>query len=219
MKMTEPGTKLLVQTSLMVGVQFSEFDYRLFLREYHKDLRQRFTFEGFPAYSPKIVLDTLMGRLEPGCEPERAGGRTEALRAYTKRAYRLQLGITASEYGKWDQRASPFSFDRATYHIGREVARGELQMDYPGYNPYRSTRKLDIEFLRENVDAVLDFLPDYLWWATQDRRDHIQNVLAPEKLLEIERTIEFAGFSLESFGLYLSTFEAIIHPGDASAES
>ncbi|MEC9398716.1 MAG: hypothetical protein VYE40_05315 [Myxococcota bacterium] len=217
MEQPSKGTKLLVQTSLVVGVQFSEFDFRLFLREYHKDLRQRFSFEGFPAYSPAIVLDTLMGRLEESCKQDEAGGRLVALRDYTQRAFRLQLGVTGTEYGKWEQRSSPYSFDRATYHLGREIARGELLMDYPGYNPYRSTRKLDIDFLRENIDDVLEFLPDYLWWATQDRRDQVRNVLSPEKLLEIERAIESSGFPLESFGLYLSTFEAIVHSEEEPA--
>ena len=89
-------------------------------------------------------------------------------------------------------------------------------MDYPGYNPYRSTRKIDIDFLHQNIDDVLELLPDYLWWAMQDRRDQVRNVLSPEKLIEIERAIEFAGFSLESFGLYLSTFEAIVHQEESA---
>ena len=50
----------------------------------------------------------------------------------------------------------------------------------------------------------------------QDRRDQVRNVLSPEKLIEIERAIEFAGFSLESFGLYLSTFEAIVHQEESA---
>ena len=37
-----------------------------------------------------------------------------------------------------------------------------------------------------------------------------------EMSIEIERAIEFAGFSLESFGLYLSTFEAIVHQEESA---
>ena len=213
--MTAKGSRQLVRTSLVLGVQFDEFDYRLFLREYHRDLRQRHGFENFPAYSPRIVLDTLMTRADPACEGDPPGGRYLALRAFARRAHRLHLCLTAADYGKLEQRASPYSFDRAFYHFGREITGATLSMDFPGHSPYRSTRRLHIPFVREHIDRIVDFLPDYLWWAMHDQRDMVCNVLSPEKLHEVRRLIDAAGFKLETFGLYLTTFEVVLMPGES----
>ncbi len=210
--MTPDGTRQYILTSLILGIQFDEFDYRLFLRDYHRDLRQRFPFEGFPAYSPTLVLDALMHRVEPECTYAHPGGRYEALRTFCKRHHRLSLCLSGSDYGALEQRASPYSFDRAAYHFGRELTSATIAAEYPGHNPYRSTRKLHIPFMRDNLSHVVELLPDYLWWSIHDQRDMLHNVLAPEKLHEVRRLIELAGYKLDSFGLYLTTFEALVMP-------
>ncbi|MFU8803905.1 MAG: hypothetical protein ACNA8W_08870, partial [Bradymonadaceae bacterium] len=137
--MTPEGSAQVIQTSLMLGVQFDEFDFRLFLRDYHRDLRNRFPGESFPAYSPNIVLDSLMSRHEEEVHPGLAGARFRALRSFTQRVHRMDLCMTASDYGPLEQRKSPYNFDRASYHLGRELVTATLNMEFPGYNPYRST--------------------------------------------------------------------------------
>jgi hypothetical protein len=202
------GLKQTVTTSLTLGVQLDDFDYRLFLRDYHRDLRARFPQEdGFPAYSPAIVLDALMDRLLPGARG--AGGRREELRGFCKRVYRQHLSLGGSDYGDHERRTSPYSFDRATYHIGRELTVATLENEYPGHNPYRSTRKLNIMFVRDEFDGLVELLPDYLWWALHDKKDLLQNALAPEQLGRAREQIARAGFKIEAFGLYLVTFESI----------
>lgn len=212
--MTPEGTTQIVRTSLILGVQFDEFDYRLFLRDYHRDLRARYPFEGFPAYSPNIVLDTLMTRLEPQCIDGEPGARYDAMRGFARRVHRLDLSLTGSDYGALEQRRSPYGFDRCFYHLGRELAAASLSMEFPGHNPYRSTRKLDIVFIREHIEDWLELLPDYLWWAMHDQRDALRNILSPEKLAEVRRLIELAGFKLDAFGLYLTSYEVVLMPGE-----
>ena len=208
--MITEGLKQTVTTSLTLGVQLDEFDYRLFLRDYHRDLRSRFPQEdGFPAYSPAIVLDALMGRLMP--EANDAGHRREELRDFCKRIYRQHLSLGGSDYGAHERRTSPYSFDRATYHIGRELTVATLENEYPGHNPFRSTRKLNIMFVREQFDGLVELLPDYLWWALHDKKDLLQNALAPEQLGRARGQIERAGFKVDAFGLYLVTFESVAH--------
>jgi hypothetical protein len=207
--MPQTGKVQEIQTSLVLGVQFDEFDFRLFLRDYHRDLRNRFPDQSFPAYSPEIVLDSLIVRHDDEAKSEESGGRYRALRSFTQRMHRLDLCVSGSDYGTLEQRRSPYSFDRATYHLGRELVMANLRMDFPGYNPYRSTRELNIAFVRENIDYLLEFVPDYLWWAMHDQRDAIANILAPEQLGETRRRIELAGYKLDSFGLYMTTIECI----------
>ena len=62
--MISDGTVQMVRTSLLLGVQLDEFDFRLFLRDYHRDLRNRFPSTSFPAYSPSVVLNSLIPRFE-----------------------------------------------------------------------------------------------------------------------------------------------------------
>ncbi len=202
--MKPEGTIQQIQTSLTLGIQFDEFDFRLFLRDYHRELRSRFPEESFPAYSPSLVLNSLIDRYEDGAH------RHKVLSAYAQRAHRLQLALTGSDYGPLEQRVSPYSFDRAFYHLGREMVSAQVQMEYPGYNPYRSTRKLSIAFVRDHLDEMLELLPDYLWWAMHDQRDIMLNILAPEHLEQVRRRIELAGFKLDNFGLYLSTHETLL---------
>ena len=85
-------------------------------------------------------------------------------------------------------------------------------MDFPGYNPYRSTRFLDVDFVSQHLDQVLELVPDYLWWSMHDQRDIIVNILAPEQLEKVRRRIELAGFNVESFGLYLTSHEHLFLP-------
>lgn len=211
---TPRGATQVIRTTLTLGIQFDDFDYRLFLRDYHRDLRQRFGNESFPAYTPDAVLDDLIPRYEPTCAEGRAGGRYEVLRQFSQRVHRLDLNMTASDFGPFEKRQSPYSFDRAFYHLGREIASARLKMEYPGYNPYRSTRKINVRFLRENVDDVLELLPDYLWWATHDQKDLLDNALAPEQLAEVRRRIELSGYKIETFGLYLTTMETLHLEGE-----
>lgn len=214
MMTTARGAIQVIRTTLTLGIQFDDFDYRLFLREYHRDLRTRFQNENFPAYTPNVVLDQLIPRYEPSCAEGVAGGRHEALRQFAQRVHRLDLNITGSDFGPFEQRQSPYSFDRAFYHLGREVASARVKMEFPGYNPYRSTRQINIRFLRENLDDVLELLPDYLWWSIHDQKDILDNVLAPEQLAEVRRRIELSGYKVENFGLYLTTMETLHLEGD-----
>ena len=208
--MSTSDLKQTVTTCLTLGVRLDEFDFRVFLRGYHRELRAKFPKEdGFPAYSPAIVLDSLMPTLEEGCDE--AGGRLETLRGFCRDEHRLHLSLSGSDYGALERRGSPYSFDRATYHIGREIAVASLSTDYPGHNPYRSTRTLRIGFLRDHMAEIIEFLPDYLWWSIHDKQDMLHNMLAPESLGEVRRQIERSGYKLETFGLYLTNFE-VVHP-------
>ncbi len=212
--MTPEGTVQQIQTSLVLGIQFDEFDFRLFLREYHRNLRNRFPDQSFPAYSPAVVLDSLIARYEENCADGRAGRRFQALRDYAQRAHRLDLALTGSDYGELEQRTSPYNFDRTFYHLGCELVSAQVRMEFPGYNPYRSTRRLSIPFVRDHMDDLLELVPDYLWWAMHDKRDGMTNILAPEQLAELRRRIELAGFKLDNFGLYLTTQEYVFLPGE-----
>ena len=212
--MTPEGTVQQIETSLLLGIQFDEFDFRLFLREYHRNLRNRFPSDSFPAYSPSVVLDSLIATHEPDCEDGRAGRRFEALSRYANRAHRLDLALTGSDYGQLEQRQSPYNFDRTFYHLGRRLVSATVRMAHPGYNPYRSTRQLDISFVRDHVDDLLELVPDYMWWAMHDQKDIIANTLVPEQLDEVRRRIELAGFKLDNFGLYLTSRECVFLPGE-----
>lgn len=210
--MAPEGSIHEIQTSLMLCVQFDEFDFRLFLRDYHRDLKNRFPDQSFPAYSPAMVLDNLIVRHDETAKSGAAGTRYQALQQFTQRIHRMDLCLTGSDYGPLEQRKSPYSFDRAVYHLGCELVTAKLEMEFPGYNPYRSTRELNIAFVRENIDNLLEFVPDYLWWAMHDQRDAVANILAPEQLDETKRRIELAGYKLDSFGLYMTTLECIHLP-------
>lgn len=212
--MSTRGAIQVVQTTLTLGIQFDDFDYRLFLREYHRELRSRFQNENFPAYTPITVLDDLIPRYEPSCEDGVAGGRYDALRQFAQRVHRLDLNLTGSDFGPFEQRDSPYSFDRAFYHLGREVASARVKMEFPGYNPYRSTRRLSVRFLRDNVDDVIELLPDYLWWSIHDQKDILYNALAPEQLNEVRRRIELSGYKVDNFGLFLTTMETLHLEGE-----
>lgn len=213
--MTPEGTYLNVTTSLVLGIQFDEFDYRLFLRNYHANLRERFPDQSLPAYSPQVVIDSVMLRLESECTRECAGGRWHALEEFAQRAHRLDLCLTGSDFGKFEKRRSPYRFDRCVYHLGRCLASAQLSMEFPGYNPYRSTRRLDIPFVRDNLDHMLEVLPDYLWWELHDQQDMVRNILAPEQLHEVRRRLERAGFKRDNFGLFMTTMETLQLPDDA----
>ncbi len=212
--MTPEGTIQQIETCLLLGIQFDEFDFRLFLREYHRNLRNRFPSEDLPAYSPSVVLDSLIPKYERHCGDGRAGRRHEALQRYAKKAHRLDLALTGSDYGELEQRTSPYNFDRTFYHLGCELVSGRVSMEYPGYNPYRSTRQLSIPFVRDHLDMLLEVVPDYLWWVMHDQRDSMINILAPEQLAQLRRRIELAGFKLDNFGLYLTTRECLFLPGE-----
>lgn len=203
------GAHHVIRTNLVVGVQFDDFDYRLFLREYHKDLSSRFGGEDFPAYAPGVVLDELIPLYEPTGVSGVAGGRYEALRHYALRVHRLDLSMTASDFGPFEQRRSPYNFDRAFYHLGRVVCSARLKMEFPGYNPFRATRQWDIDFVRDNLDNVFEMMPDYMWWAMHDQREAILGALAADQLHEVKRRVEAAGYKTASFGLYLTTFESL----------
>ncbi len=212
--MTPEGTVQQIETSLLLGIQFDEFDFRLFLREYHRHLRNRFPSDSFPSYSPSVVLNELIPRYEERCDDGRAGRRHQALRKYAKTTHRLDLALTGSDYGQFEQRTSPYSIDRMFYHLGRRLISAKVQVEHPGYNPYRSTRQLSIPFVRDHLDELLELVPDYLWWAMHDQRDMIANILAPEQMAEVRRRIELAGFKLDNFGLYLTTRECLLLPDE-----
>lgn len=207
--MTQHGAHHLIRTNLVLGIQLDDFDYRLFLREYHKDLRHRFPSDDFPAYDPNLVLDTLLPRFEPEGVTGHAGGRYEALRQFSVRTHRLDLALTASDFGAFEQRRSPYAFDRSFYHLGRVICSARLKMEFPGYNPFKATRRWDIDFVRDHLDDVFELMPDYIWWSMHDQKDSIINALAPDQRDEAKRRIEAAGYKTNSFGLYLTTLETL----------
>ncbi len=217
--MTPEGTIQQIETSLLLGIQFDEFDFRLFLREYHRNLQNRLPSKELPEFTPAVVLNKLIARYEKDCDDERAGRRYEALNHYANRAHRLDLSLTGSDYGQLEQRDGPYDFDRIFYHLGRRLISADVRMEFPGYNPYRSTRQLSIPFVRDNLDDLLELVPDYLWWAMHDQRDIINEVLSSEKIDEVRRQIELAGFKLENFGLYLTTHESVFLPGELDDEA
>jgi len=203
------GATQVVSTSFTLGIQFDDYDYRLFLREYHRDLEDRFPDESVPDYNPNDVLDELIPRFEPVCEDGVAGGRYEALQQFARRVHRLDLNITGSDFGPFEQRRSPYSFDRTYYHLGHEIVTAEVKMEYPGYNAYRSTRRLSVDFIRDNVDDVLELVPDYLWWSMHDQKEVLTEALTDDEVAEVTRRIELAGYKTENFGLYLTTMETL----------
>jgi hypothetical protein len=217
-KITPSGSIQTIRTSFTLGIQLDELDYKVFLREYYRDLRNKLGAETFPSFAPNTVLEILMPRFEPACATGRPGGRMIALREFAQRVYRMDLSLTTSDYGALEKRRSPYSADRATYYLGRELAAGTIHTDFPGYNAYRSSRRLNIPFVREGLDHLIECLPDYLWWALQDQRDMVCNALAPEQLHVMRSRIESAGYNVDSFGLYLNTFELIQSPGEQRFE-
>ncbi len=207
--MSKRGAHHVVRTNLVVGVQCDDFDYRLFLKEYHRDLKTRFPSEDFPAYAPNVVLESLINQYEAPVAGTTAGYRYDVLKAFAHRAHRLDLAMTASDFGPFEQRRSPYSFDRAYYHLGRIICSARVKMEFPGYNPYRSTRKWDLDFVRNNLEDVFEILPDYLWWSLHDQKDAIENALMVEQLDEVRRKIEASGYKTVNFGLYLTTLETL----------
>ena len=207
-----PGTrrKVRIRTKLLLGIQFDEFDFRVFLRDYHRELRSRFPEESFPAYSTGVVLDSLMEQYEEACQEGRPGARREVMQEFARRVHRLDLALTGSDYGPLERRSSPYEFDRVFYHLGRQLVSAEVNMDFPGFNPYRSTRQINIPYFRDNVEEVVEFVPDYLWWEIHDKQDVIQNALVPEHLHEIRKRIERVGYKVDSFGLYMTTMEELL---------
>lgn len=204
------GRQLRVETSLLLGIQLDEFDYRVFLREYYRDLRRRCADAKLPAYEPQVVLDELIPRYETNPDGGSPGGRFAALKNFARRKYRLDLGLGGADYGPLERRSSPYEFDRVFYHLGLEVVNACVQMDAPGYNPYRSTRQLEVPFVRDHIGDVLDVLPDYLWWEVHDKIDVVKNVLVPEQLHDVRTRIERCDYKLDAFGLYLTTMEIVV---------
>ena len=210
--MTPEGTQLYIMTSVVLGLQFEEFEFRLFLRDYHRDLRQQHPVQSFPPYSPQLVLDALIQQFD-GEHDEGGLGRYGALRAFAQRSHRLDLCVNASDYGAMERRKSPLDIGRTSWFLGRELIHARLTLDFPGYNPYRSPRRLHVPMVREHIEHLLELLPDYLWWEAHDQADAIRNGLAPEKLAEVRRRLEIAGFQkLDKFGLYLTSFERLLVP-------
>ena len=205
-----PRAQQTIRTSLVLGAPLHGQELAAFLIAYYEHLRQlAHDPPDFPAFSPGMVLNLLMLRHDPICAQSVAGSRAQALRDFARERYRLQLSIAMSDFGPLEQRASPYNPDRATYLMGREIASASVVLDYPSHSPYRTLRRLHIPLVRQHFAQVLELMPDYLWWSFQDQHDAVRNVLAPEKLHEVRRQIERAGFDVASFGLYLSTFETV----------
>lgn len=212
--MAPRGALHVIHSSLILGTQLDDLDYRLFLSEFHRDFRSR--HEGIDAdpFSPGRVLDELIPEHEEDCAEEIAGSRARVLRSFARRVHRLDLNLTGSDFGPFEQRNSPYSFDRASYHLGHELVTAPLKMEFPGYNAYRSTRQWDLDFVSENLDSVIELLPDYLWWSIHDKRDAIAEALSPDSIQDVTSRIESAGYKIENFGLYLTTLETLHMQGE-----
>ncbi len=207
--MDHPAPTQIIHTELLVGIALNEFDFRLFLREYHRHLRDRFPERDVPAYGPDIVLDSLIPRFESKASKDVAGSRRAVLQRFAQEHFRLDLSIAGSDYGSLEQRRSPYGFSRSFYHLGRSLVTASLRLDAPGYTPYRSTRRWNPTFLRQHLDDVMELLPDYLWWAVHQQRDVLQNCLLPEQLDDLRRQLHSAGFQCADLGLFLTTHECI----------
>ena len=198
--------KQIVESSLILGIQFDEVQHRAFLSEYVNRVAPNTTV-------PEEIDDVLTGlipQVEPDYRPGVAGSVLSALRRFTASRYELDLRITGRDYGPVDPRLSPYRVERTSYHIGTVLLDTRVEMEFPGYAPYATSRKWDIPAMREHFDRVIDFLPDYLWWALQDRRGSIQEQLELKNLAATRRAIAKCGFPVTEFGLYLTSFQKLL---------
>ncbi len=217
--MDNPQSTQIIRTELLIGVPLDEFDFRLLLREYHRELRRRFPRRDLPAYSPERVLNSLIPRFEADASQDLAGSRRDVLQAFAQRHFHLDLTVAGSDYGPHEKRRSPYGFNRCFYHLGRSLVSASLRLDAPGFTPYCSTRRWSPAFLRQHLDEVMELVPDYLWWAMHQQRDVLRNCLLPEQVAELQRQLQSAGFKTDNIGLFLTTHECLFEelPNDRAA--
>lgn len=198
--------KHAIETSLVLGTQLDKTGHRQFLDSYVK----RVAPDKIGSYENiDDVLTKILPEIELDYEKGKAGCVKTALRRFANSQYDLDIRLTGTDYGPFEQRTSPYRVDRTLFHLGFPILTASVEMEFPGYSPYSASRKLDIRIFRENFDPIVDLLPDYLWWEAHDRKEEISDALDVVSLAEKRKAIADAGFSVNSFGLYLVTFQTL----------
>ncbi len=199
-------SKHVVETFLMLGTQLGPKDHQRLLEAYVERVapERAGTFDQIGD-----VLTQLVPEVEPGYKAGVAGCVAQALRQFTQSQFDLDLRITGTDYGPFEQRTDPYRIDRTFFHLGFSILTAKVEMEFPGYSPYSASRQLDIPIFREHFEAISDILPDYLWWEVHDRKDTIIEALDLHSLSQKRRAIADAGFDVSTFGLYLVTFQTL----------
>jgi hypothetical protein len=206
--------KHLVRYTLIVGTMLDDVGFRHLLSSYVDDLRDRLPGETFDDDTPNTVLDDVIPRLDPVASARTGGAVFDALAEYSRRAWRLELAMTTSDFGLLEKRDGPYRFDRAQYHLGRRVVTAQVVSKHPGSCSYRRSRHLPLEWARAHAEQWIEVLPDPLWWSVNDAPEALGVALADESLVEVSRRLDDAGFSTESLGLYLTTLESVYQPDE-----
>ncbi len=204
--------KHALETCLVLGTQLDRTNHRRLLEAYVARVAptQGGTFEPIDK-----VLSDLLPEVEPDFKPGVAGCVSQALRRFTQSQYSLDIRLTGTDYGPFEQRTAPYRVDRTFFHLGFSILSAKVDMEFPGYSPYSASRMLDIPLFREHFESVSDLLPDYIWWEAHDRKEQIKKALDLQSLSEKRKAIADAGFDVSSFGLYLVTFQTLHMSGNS----
>ena len=197
-----------IESSIILGIQMSQEEYDMLWTAIGQKI-------GVACSDVNHVQTTGIAS-HPSHEEGDAGCVLSILDRYCNEKYDgLVLRLTGSDYGPFEKRDQPYRNDRAFYHLGFEIAAATIEMEYPGYSPFRSTRTLDVGFLRDDYDTAIEFLPDYLWWELQGNGAVIRDALDLDALVVARKTLADFGFNLDNFGLYLTSFETLHLHSDA----
>lgn len=208
-----PEAKHLVRHALIVGVQLDDVGYRHLMSEYHADLVARFPDEDLVDEAPNTILDEVIPRLDPVASVRTGGAVFDALEEFCRSSWRLDLGMTASDFGTREKRVGPYRFDRAQYHLGHRLVAGAVASAFPSSCPYRRSRHIPLDWAREHQTQWHELLPDALWWAFNDAPERVEEGLSESAIDELQERLTDAGFATGSLGLYLSTLETV-HDAD-----
>ena len=199
-------SKHIVETYLVLGTQLDRTDHQRLLDAYVK----RVAPDRVGTFDPiDDVLSKLLPEVEPTYKSGVAGCVAQALRRFSQSQFSLDLRITGTDYGPFEQRTAPYRVDRTFFHLGFSILAAKVEMEFPGYSPYSASRQLNIPVFREHFDAISDLLPDYIWWEVHDQKDDIKEALELQSLAEKRKAIADAGFDVSSFGLHLVTFQTL----------
>lgn len=214
--MTESSqAKHLVRHSILVGIQLDDVAYRHLLDSYVGDLGERFLDEDVIGLSPNEILDDVIPRLDPVASARSGGAVFEALDQFCREKWRLDLALTASDFGTREKRDGPYRFDRAQYHLGRRIVVGRVESPFPSACPYRRSRHLELDWAREHQSKWHELLPDSLWWALNEAPDELSKSLGEQAVEDLSERLEEAGFTTGSMGLYMATLETVHDAGEA----
>ncbi len=213
--MTADGPRHLVRHTLTVGVMLDDVGFRHLLSSYVDDLRERFPDEAFEDDTPNHVLDSIITRLDPVASARSGGAVFDALADFCQRRWRLDLAMTASDFGDLEKREGPYRFDRAQYHLGRRAVSAAVESAFPSTCPFRRSRHLSLAWARAHREQWPELLPDSLWWAVNNNPSGVDDAISDDGLGELSERLEASGFELESLGLYLTTLETVHASGES----